>query len=292
MTRFTILALFSLVVILATFSFLPLKSTPNEVGWEMSPRSLILNPEYEGADTCLTLNEVVDPFKDLRGMFEPMIPAVSVQEEIEVGDAGHERFTEEHRITEAPESAKGVFRKLVAKLDQKGVTRGFNYRLHYLPDYDEVNAFTMGGHVYLTQGMMDYIQTDDELACVLSHELYHNELGHLNEKIAEFSAAISLGSMMGLEEDVVAEIVNNAQFLEAMLTPAFNQENELMCDLHGVDLAEYAGYDGCAARNFWLRMDRSIEFDFERLLSTHPGGDDRADCIHHHIGHFYNLPCN
>ena len=104
--------------------------------------------------------------------------------------------------------------------------------------------------------------------------------------------AMTLGMMSGFEEGLVAGFVNGMMGLESVLMPAFNQESELMCDLHGVDLAEYAGYDGCAARNFWLRMDDTGEFDFERLLYTHPGGDDRADCIHHHIGHFYNLPCN
>lgn len=259
---------------------------------DQSPRSVIRTPNYRNADTCLTLNEWVDPFQEIRSIVGAFAPSVSVADEMEVGDALFEELQNEEAITSAPERARVVFRRLVTKLEQKESVAGFNYRLHYMPNNEEVNAFTFGGHVYLTQGMMDYIETDDELACVLGHELYHNELGHINTQISEFQAAMTLGMLSGFDEGLVAGFVNGMMGLESALTPPFNQENELMCDLHGVDLAEYAGYDGCAARNFWLRMDQTNEFDFERLLSTHPGGDDRADCIHHHIGHFYNLPCN
>lgn len=259
---------------------------------EQSPRSLILTPNYRNADTCLTLDEMVDPFEQIRGVFGSFVQSVPVAEEMLLGDVLLEELQREGTITSAPERARVVFRRLVSKLGQKESVAGFNYRLHFMPDNDEVNAFTFGGHVYLTRGMMDYIETDDELACVLGHELYHNELGHINTQISEFQAAMNLGMMSGFEEGLVAGFVNGMMGLESVLMPSFNQESELMCDLYGIDLAEYAGYDGCAARNFWLRMDDAVELDFERLLSTHPGGDDRADCIHHHIGHFYNLPCN
>lgn len=275
---------------LLAFTPKPVDESPSTM--DQSPRSVILTPDYRRADTCLTLNEVVDPFQEVRGMLGAFAPSVTVADEMEVGDALLEEIRKEESISIAPERARVVFRRLVTKLEQKEAVGGYNYQLHYMPNNDEVNAFTYGGHVYLTRGMMEYIETDDELACVLGHELYHNELGHINTQISEFQAAMTLGMMSGFEEGLVAGFVNGMMGLESVLMPAFNQESELMCDLHGVDLAEYAGYDGCAARNFWLRMDDVGEYDFERLLYTHPGGDDRADCIHHHIGHFYNLPCN
>lgn len=278
--------------ICALWAFAPLSFSESPRMVEQSPRSMIRTPDYRNADTCLTLNEVVDPFQEIRSLIGAFAPSVTVAEEMEVGDALLEELQREETISAAPERARTVFRRLVTSLQQKESVAGFNYRLHYMPESEEVNAFTYGGHVYLTRGMMDYIETDDELACVLGHELYHNELGHINTQIGEFQAAMSLGMMSGFDEGLVAGFVNGMMGLESALVPAFNHESELMCDLHGIDLAEYAGYDGCAARNYWLRMDDAVEFDFDRLLSTHPGGDDRADCIHHHIGHFYNLPCN
>lgn len=280
------------VSIFVLWAFVPSLASETSFLVGQSPRSLIVNPSYKKADTCLTLNEVVDPFVEIRNLVSAFAPSVSVADEMQVGDALFEELKKEGSMTVAPERARLVFSRLVTKLEQKEPAGGYDYKLHYLPQNEEVNAFTYGGHVYLTRGMMDYIETDDELACVLGHELYHNELGHINRQISEFSAAMNLGVMSGFEEGLVAGFVNGMMGLESALTPAFNQENELMCDLHGVDLAEYAGYDGCAARNFWLRVDDAGEFDFERLLFTHPGGDDRADCIYHHIEHFYNLPCN
>jgi len=278
--------------IYALWAFAPQPFSDSAWVIDQSPRSVIRTPDYRNADTCLTLNEVVDPFQEIRSLLGAFAPSVTVAEEMEVGDALLEELQSQETISTAPERARTVFRRLVTSIEQKESVAGFDYRLHYMPESEEVNAFTYGGHVYLTRGMMEYIETDDELACVLGHELYHNELGHINTQISEFQAAMNLGMMSGFEEGLVAGFVNGMMGLESVLTPAFNQESELMCDLHGIDLAEYAGYDGCAARNYWLRIDDAVDFDFDRLLSTHPGGDDRADCIHHHIGHFYNLPCN
>ena len=128
---------------------------------DQSPRKLIRNPEYTGADTCITLNEVIDPAQELRKMFGEAVPSVSVQEEMEVGDAAFEKMAEEETVTEAPTEAEQVLTKLVAKMREKESVAGFDYKLHFLPENDQVNAFTIGGHIFLTQGMWDYLETED-----------------------------------------------------------------------------------------------------------------------------------
>ena len=44
------------------------------------------------------------------------------------------------------------------------------------------NAFTDGENIYLTQGMMGFVESDDELAMVVAHELGHIVGGHVQKK--------------------------------------------------------------------------------------------------------------
>ncbi|HWP68404.1 MAG TPA: M48 family metalloprotease, partial [Rectinemataceae bacterium] len=44
---------------------------------------------------------------------------------------------------------------------------------------DEVNAFaTPGGHILVARGLLRLVQSEDELAAVLAHEIAHVALGH------------------------------------------------------------------------------------------------------------------
>ena len=53
-------------------------------------------------------------------------------------------------------------------------------------DGDEVNAFALpGGYIYITRGIMAYIQNEAELAAVLGH----HEIGHVNWRATASTAS-------------------------------------------------------------------------------------------------------
>jgi len=50
-------------------------------------------------------------------------------------------------------------------------------------DTDDVNAFaTMGGYVYISRGILPYMQNEAELAAVLGHEIGHIAARHLQDR--------------------------------------------------------------------------------------------------------------
>ncbi len=47
---------------------------------------------------------------------------------------------------------------------------------------DKVNAYADGNAMKVTRGMLRFVENDQELAVVLSHELAHNAMGHISAK--------------------------------------------------------------------------------------------------------------
>ena len=54
--------------------------------------------------------------------------------------------------------------------------------VHYLADEATPNAFaTLGGHIFITRGLLENVQSENGLAMVLAHEYAHIELRHPND---------------------------------------------------------------------------------------------------------------
>jgi predicted Zn-dependent protease len=57
--------------------------------------------------------------------------------------------------------------------------RKLPYQFHYIPNVDFINAFALpGGHVFIGEGLLALMNTEDALAAVLGHELEHIDHYH------------------------------------------------------------------------------------------------------------------
>lgn len=81
---------------------------------------------------------------------------------------------------------KEIFEKI---LDQ-GASRELNYRLYYSSE-PMANAFAVpGGHVIVTKGLLEMVESEEGLAFVLAHELGHHEKRHCLKRL---SRTVSVG---------------------------------------------------------------------------------------------------
>ena len=70
--------------------------------------------------------------------------------------------------------------------DSPASTTPYEYAYHLLADPQTVNAFALpGGQIFITRGLYDLLQSDGELASVLSHETGHVVARHSAEQIAK-----------------------------------------------------------------------------------------------------------
>jgi hypothetical protein len=117
-----------------------------------------------------------------------------------------------------------------------------------LMEGDQINAFADGKAIYVTRGMMRFAQSDTELALVVSHELSHNFMRHMDARAANQA----LGTLADLIIAVAG--VNTGGAFGQSAAQAYSQEFEAEADYAGLYMMAIAGLDYREAPKFWRRM--------------------------------------
>ena len=162
-------------------------------------------------------------------------------------------------------------------------SKGYKYEIHLIKD-EVINAFTFGSHIYITSKMYDFTKNSDELASIIGHEIYHNELGHIKKSIQVYTLNQKIfGNKMG----------DFSTKMHQIFTAPFNKKDEVMCDLHSIDLINKAGYSVCSTSEIWNRMKKNEKKgnQIDNLFRTHPYGYEREKCANNHILDNYNHSC-
>jgi Zn-dependent protease with chaperone function len=142
-----------------------------------------------------------------------------------------------------------------------------------------VNAVALpGGHIVVFSGLLDFVQSGDELAGVLAHEIGHVMLRHPT-RVAIERATVS--AFFGLFFGDIAGGAVLGGVGSMLLGNAYSRDMERAADGLGVDILRRNGLDPSALARFFERLSAQYK-DQERLLaffSTHPPSAERAAAI-------------
>ncbi len=138
---------------------------------------------------------------------------------------------------------------------------------------DTVNAFADGEAIYVTTGMMRFVESDQELQTVIGHELAHNAMDHMK--------AQTVNRVVGTIFDIVAAAygVNTQGAFGNAAARAYSQDFEAEADYVGVYALALGGVDTQGAANFWRRVGAETGGIKTQYGSTHPGSTDRYVAI-------------
>ncbi|MSQ00101.1 MAG: PDZ domain-containing protein [Methylotenera sp.] len=154
-------------------------------------------------------------------------------------------------------------------------TQACDFKVELSPA-DEKNAHADGKKIVIYKGMMDFFKTDEETALVVSHELAHNSMKHID---AQKKNAL-LSGFFGLLVDVAAAAggVNTGGDFTRMAADAgaraYSVEFEQEADYVGLYFMANAGYRIDDAPYFWRRM-ATINAQGISMKSSHPTSPDR-----------------
>lgn len=113
-----------------------------------------------------------------------------------------------------------------------------------------INAFADGKRVMIARGMMNFAKDDNELALVVSHEIAHNSMKHIDAK----KQNMGLGFLADLATVLLSKgQVSNTNFA-GIGASAYSQEFEAEADYVGLYLMANAGLPIDDAPRFWRRM--------------------------------------
>ncbi len=144
-----------------------------------------------------------------------------------------------------------------------------NYKVYLLNDI-QANAFADGNNIVFTSGMLNFTKNDNELALVVSHELAHNAMGHIDAKKINYM----LGSIFDMVS--VASGINTGGTFGRLASRSYSQAFESEADYVGLYIMARSGLAIEDAPHFWRRMAALNPSSIENShTSTHPSTPHR-----------------
>ena len=145
------------------------------------------------------------------------------------------------------------------------------------------NAFALpGGYVYMTRGILAYMNSEAEVAGVLGHEIGHVTARHGAQRYTSGSLVqIGLGAGNALSSEVSA-LGGILQTGVGLLFLKFGRDDELQSDQLGIGYAVGAGFDARRLAAFFRTISAMSEAGGGRLptwLSTHPAPENRIERV-------------
>jgi predicted Zn-dependent protease len=201
--------------------------------------------------------------------------ALSTQSEIAMGRQYDQQIVESSVVESDPllnEWVQQVSQKLWAETARKDVP----YNIKILKEND-INAFsTLGGYVYVNTGLLDFVQSDDELAGVIGHETGHIERRHA---VTMQTKANILSLLLGVASLFSPFIYNFGNLLQAGALAKMSRLDELQADRYGLLLMSRAGYDPegmLSMQQHLMAVDGEHNDLVTKYFEDHPGGSQRV----------------
>jgi len=213
---------------------------------------------------------------------------VSEQQELQMGAESHPQVLQEYGIyNEKPElnaMVDRIGRRIAAVSDRPNLPWHFT-----LLDTPIVNAMALpGGYVYVTRGIMERMNSEDELAGVIAHEVSHVAARHAARSISQQQLAnlgIGLASIFagGAATQAYGGLV---ELGAGLLFTRYSRQQESQADLLGTAYMTEAGYNPRGAQNMLMaleRLDTGETSALEQYFIDHPDPRKRVGDVQKEI---------
>jgi predicted Zn-dependent protease len=126
--------------------------------------------------------------------------------------------------------------------------RHLPYSFHLLPNRAMINAFSLpGGPVYIGEGLLDLMTSEDQLAAVLGHEIEHIDHYHCAERVQVEAR------MRNLRLEIVGAIL---QIPLGVWEAGYNKDEEFEADREGMRVAVLSGYSPFGAVSLFEKFSK------------------------------------
>lgn len=214
---------------------------------------------------------------------------MSEAEEMRTGRQAAAQVSKEYGIYDLP-ALQNYVNEIGQKLAKKSHRAQLNFHFTVV-DSPQINAFALpGGYIYVTRGILAYLNSEAELAAVLGHEIGHVTARHSVQQYSASTAA-NIGTLLlgvfvpqlgGQAAQSLMGLANNA------LLSGYGRSHELEADRLGAEYLARSGYDPQAMIKVIGVLKNQELFDIEAakqegreprryhgIFATHPDNDTR-----------------
>jgi len=162
----------------------------------------------------------------------------------------------------------------------------------YVIKADVYNAMAgPAGNIFINSGLFAAMESEEELAGILSHEISHSVCRHISQKIEQSKkiniatlAGVVAGTLLGGGGSAAAAQAVTAGSIAAGKSVALanSRENEMQADQLGLKYLADAGYSAKGLVKILKKMREKQWYTSAQIptyLSTHPGTEDRIGYV-------------
>ena len=152
----------------------------------------------------------------------------------------------------------------------------FQWRVRIINNDSVLNAFcTPGGYIYVYTGILKFMDSEDQFAGVLGHEIAHADMRHSTRQMTKLYGVDVLLNIIAGKYEMVKQVT------ESIVGMKFSRDHETEADQRSVEYLCPTPYNAAGGAGFFQKMEdlskggTQIEF-----LSTHPSPKNRIEHFH------------
>ncbi|MBI4872476.1 MAG: M48 family metalloprotease [Candidatus Riflebacteria bacterium] len=150
-------------------------------------------------------------------------------------------------------------------------------------EWDIVNAFaTPGEKLYVTTSLLEFVESDDELAGVIAHEIAHVRLNHIEKRSKRQMVSSLLFALATIQSGQDAFLAG--QLMSQVPVLPYGQKQEMEADRVGLAYMKAAGYDANGVAAFLEKMagldknEKQVK-GVATIFNTHPQTPSRVAAV-------------
>ncbi|MBP7949766.1 MAG: M48 family metallopeptidase [Verrucomicrobiales bacterium] len=165
--------------------------------------------------------------------------------------------------------------------DWAPVFNQYQWKFHLLRDPETINAFALpGGQVFFTYGLFKRLETEDEIAGVLGHEIGHVIGRHSAQQMAKAKLIGGIAQSGAVLTSDGQDHGRMAQVIGAMVNMRYGRNDETQSDTLGVQFMINAKYDPQGLiKVMEVLKEASGGQRQPEFMSTHPDPGNRIEHI-------------
>ncbi len=214
---------------------------------------------------------------------KPGINLFSVQDDIDFGKQVSEEIDSDGQTYPLLDSASypeayGHIHRITNNVLDCGLLKyrdQFVWRVKIIEDDSVLNAFcTPGGYIYVYTGLIKFLESEDELAGVMGHEIAHADERHSTEALTkQYGIEVLFTVLLGNDQGALAQIA------KGMINLKYSRSNESESDMRSVEYLYKTDYDARGAARFFEKIIQLGGGGGLEFLSTHPNPENRVQAI-------------
>lgn len=150
----------------------------------------------------------------------------------------------------------------------------FKWKIKIIHDDSTLNAFcTPGGYIYVFTGILKFLESEDQLAGVLGHEMAHADRRHSTRQMTEMYGVEILMEIVGGNRAAIKQISG------ALIGLKFSRNHEREADEYSVKYLCPTQYNAAGGAGFFEKIQSQGGSKIPEFLSTHPDPGNRVEAF-------------